>query len=155
MIPDAGPDVSCCVAVTAAAQSRGTTSDAVLSADRHRAVTDARAVAMTAARRGGVILPAIAAHFGKDHTTVMYAQRKVASNPRLNAVCTCVGDQLEDHYALPMSTRTPGAREAIKVTSGSSEVLQLASLDETRNNRPHRRHEDESQQPTISTPADR
>ena len=70
-IPDAGPDVICAIAVTAAAQSLGTTSDAVLSADRHRAVTDARAVAMTAARRGGATLPAIAAHFGKDHTTVM------------------------------------------------------------------------------------
>ena len=42
-----------------------------------RAVTDARAVAMTAARRGGLTLPAIARFFGKDHTTVMHAHRKV------------------------------------------------------------------------------
>ena len=72
-VPDVGPDGICAIAVATAAHSFGTTRDAVLSADRHRAVTDARAVAMTAARRGGMTLPAIAAHFGKDHTSVMYA----------------------------------------------------------------------------------
>src|SRR3954452_3917749 len=65
-IADVGPDGICAIAVATAAQSFGTTRDAVLSADRHRAVTDARAVAMTAARRGGLTLPAIASYFGKD-----------------------------------------------------------------------------------------
>ena len=60
-VADVGPDGVCAIAIASAAQSFGTTRDAVLSADRHRAVTDARAVAMTAARRGGLTLPAIAA----------------------------------------------------------------------------------------------
>ena len=59
-VADVGPDGICAIAIATAAQSFGTTRDAVLSADRHRAVTDARAVAMTAARRGGLTLPAIA-----------------------------------------------------------------------------------------------
>lgn len=100
-VADVGPNRICAIAVATAAQSFGTTRDAVLSADRHRAVTDARAVAMTAARRVGMTLPAIAAHFGKDHTTVMYAQTKIANNPRLNAVCAQIVDQLEQQYAMP------------------------------------------------------
>jgi len=71
-VADVGPDGICAIAIATAAQSFGTTRDAVLSADRHRAVTDARAVAMTAARRGGLTLPAIATYFGKDHTSVIY-----------------------------------------------------------------------------------
>ncbi|MDP3893893.1 MAG: chromosomal replication initiator DnaA, partial [Nocardioides sp.] len=59
-VADVGPDGICAIAIATAAQSFGTTRDAVLSADRHRAVTDDRAVAMTAARRGGLTLPAIA-----------------------------------------------------------------------------------------------
>ena len=102
-VADVGPDGICAIAIATAAQSFGTTRDAVLSADRHRAVTDARAVAMTAARRGGLTLPAIAAYFGKDHTSVMYAQNKVANNPRLNAVCARIVDQLDEHYAEPTS----------------------------------------------------
>ncbi len=58
-VADVGPDGICAIAIATAAQSFGTTRDAVLSADRHRAVTDARAVAMTAARRGGLTLPGV------------------------------------------------------------------------------------------------
>lgn len=71
-VADVGPDGICAIAIATAAQSFGTTRDAVLSADRHRAVTDARAVAMTAARRGGLTLPAIAEHFNKDHGSVIH-----------------------------------------------------------------------------------
>lgn len=49
-VADVGPDGVCAIAIATAAQSFGTTRDAVLGADRHRAVADARAVAMTAAR---------------------------------------------------------------------------------------------------------
>ena len=141
-VADVGPDGICAIAIATAAQSFGTTRDAVLSADRHRAVTDARAVAMTAARRGGLTLPAIATYFGKDHTSVMYAQNKVANNPRLNAVCARIVDQLDDHYAQPTSipAEDPAAPE-----SGRSTTLQLDALDQARNDTA-RRHQDEGDQ---------
>lgn len=141
-VADVGPDGICAIAIATAAQSFGTTRDAVLSADRHRAVTDARAVAMTAARRGGLTLPAIATYFGKDHTSVMYAQNKVANNPRLNAVCARIVDQLDDHYAEPagVPAEDPAASEG-----GRSTTLQLAALDQARNDTA-RRHQDEGGQ---------
>src|SRR5680860_1690554 len=146
-VADVGPDGICAIAIATAAQSFGTTRDAVLSADRHRAVTDARAVAMTAARRGGLTLPAIASYFGKDHTSVMYAQNKVANNPRLNAVCARIVDQLEDHYAEPISVPEGDPAAA---AGGRSTTLQLAALDHARNDTA-RRHEDESQRVTVSS----
>src|SRR5680860_1575020 len=136
-VADVGPDGICAIAIATAAQSFGTTRDAVLSADRHRAVTDARAVAM----------PAIATYFGKDHTSVMYAQNKVANNPRLNAVCARIVDQLDDHYAEPTSVpaEDPAAPE-----SGRSTTLQLAALDQARTDTA-RRHQDEGgQRVTVS-----
>jgi len=140
-VADVGPNGICAIAVATAAQSFGTTRDAVLSADRHRAVTDARAVAMTAARRGGLTLPAIASYFGKDHTSVMYAQNKVANNPRLNAVCTRIVDQLEEHYATP--ARDP-AEDPAAAANGRSMTLQLGALDQTRNEAGRPRHEEDS-----------
>lgn len=142
-VADVGPDGICAIAIASAAQSFGTTRDAVLSADRHRAVTDARAAAMTAARRGGLTLPAIAAYFGKDHTSVMYAQNKVANNPRLNAVCSRIVDQLDEHYAEPTSipAEDPAAPE-----SGRSTTLQLAALDQVRNETARRPQDDEDGQ---------
>ena len=141
-VADVGPDGICAIAIATAAQSFGTTRDAVLSADRHRAVTDARAVAMTAARRGGLTLPAIAAYFGKDHTSVMYAQNKVANNPRLNAVCARIVDQLDEHYADPTSIP---AENRVALDDGRSTTLQLAALDQTRNDTA-RSHQDEDGQ---------
>lgn len=141
-VADVGPDGICAIAIATAAQSFGTTRDAVRSADRHRAVTDARAVAMTAARRGGLTLPAIAAYFGKDHTSVMYAQNKVANNPRLNAVCSRIVDQLDEHYAEP--TRIP-AEDPAAPESGRSTTLQLAALDQA-HHETARRHQDEDGQ---------
>ncbi len=138
-VADVGPDGVCAIAIATAAQAFGTTRDAVLSADRHRAVTDARAVAMTAARRGGLTLPAIAAAFGgRDHTTVMYAQRKVANNPRLNAVCTRIVAQLKEHYAEPITV--PQEEEVAQ--SGRSTTLQLAALDQARTESSRRHDED-------------
>ena len=104
-VRDVGPNAICAMAISTAVLSFGTTRDAVLGADRHRAVSDARAVAMTAARRGGLTLPSIASYFGKNHTSVIYAQSKVANNPRLNAVCVRIVDELDAHYADPISVR--------------------------------------------------
>lgn len=146
-VADVGPDGVCAIAIATAAQSFGTTRDAVLSADRHRAVTDARAVAMTAARRGGLTLPAIASYFGKDHTSVMYAQNKVANNPRLNAVCTRIVDQLEERYAEPISVPEEDPAAA---AGGRSTTLQLAALDQTRNDTARRHHDDDSQRVAVS-----
>ncbi|GAW48015.1 MULTISPECIES: helix-turn-helix domain-containing protein [unclassified Nocardioides] len=147
-VADVGPDGVCALAVATAAQAFGTTRAAVLSADRHRAVTDARAVAMTAARRGGLTLPAIASYFGKDHTSVMYAQNKVANNPRLNAVCTPIVNQLEQHYANP--TGVLREEDLLGRSSGHSTILQLAALDQARNDTLHRRDED-TQRPAVAT----
>lgn len=149
-VPDAGPAAICAIAVTTAAQSFGTTRDAVLGADRHRAVTDARAVAMTAARRGGITLPAVASYFGKHHASVMYAQNKVANTPRLNAVCTRIVDQLEEHYTMPTgSSRPPGAGNT--ASTGRSGTLQLAALDQARDDTArHRRDEEGSRRIAVS-----
>ena len=47
---------------------------------RQRAVASARQVAMALAREvGGLSLPQVGAAFGRDHTTVLYAVRKVAA----------------------------------------------------------------------------
>lgn len=146
-VADVGPDGVCAIAIASAAQSFGTTRDAVLSADRHRAVTDARAVAMTAARRGGLTLPAIAAAFGKDHTSVIYAQNKVANNPRLNAVCTRIVDQLEEHYSEPISVPEEDHAAA---SGGRSTTLQLAALDQARNDTARRHPDDDSPRVSVS-----
>jgi hypothetical protein len=151
-VADVGPDGICAIAIATAAQSFGTTRDAVLSADRHRAVTDARAVAMTAARRGGMTLPAIASYFGKDHTTVMYAQNKVANNPRLHAVRHRIVDQLEEHYAMP--TSVPG-EDTVAAASGRSTTLQLAALDQTRNDTARRHHDEDTQRLAVWAAPDR
>ena len=147
-VADVGPDGVCAIAIATAAQSFGTTRDAVLSADRHRAVTDARAVAMTAARRGGLTLTAISAAFGKDHTSVMYAQNKVANNPRLNAVCTRIVHQLEEHFAEPISVP-----EAVPTAAagGRSNTLQLGALDQARNDTTRRHQNDDRPRVAVST----
>lgn len=121
---DVGPDGICTIAIATAAQSFGTSRSAVLSADRHRTVTDARAVAMTAARRAGLTLPTIAVYFGKDHTSVMYAANKVANNPRLNAVCAWIVDQLDDHFAEPTSISADDSTTA----AGCSSRPQVAAI---------------------------
>lgn len=151
-VTDVGPDGVCAIAIASAAQSFGTTPDAVLSADRHRAVTDARAVAMTAARRGGLTLTAIAAAFGKDHTSVMYAQTKVANNPRLNAVCTRVVDRLDAHFAEPISV--PEAEGEPGAAGRRSTTLQLAALDQVRKDTTRRNQDDDNHRVNVSaTPA--
>ena len=146
-VADVGPDGICAIAIATAAQSFGTTRDAVLSADRHRAVTDARAVAMTAARRGGLTLPAIATYFGKDHTSVMYAQNKVANNPRLNAVCARIVDQLDEHYADPTSL---SAEDLAAPESTRSTTLQLGALDQARDDNARRHLDEDGQRVAVS-----
>ena len=66
-----GPAAVCELAINAAAPMFGTTPEAILSAERSRPVSDARAVAMTVARQAGLSLPSIAEHFNKDHGSVI------------------------------------------------------------------------------------
>ena len=66
--PATGPAAVCELAINAAAPMFGTTPEAILSAERSRPISDARAVAMTATREVGLSLPAIAEHFKR--TTV-------------------------------------------------------------------------------------
>lgn len=70
--PATGPAAVCELAINAAAPMFGTTPEAILSAERSRPVSDARAVAMTAAREVGLSLPTIAEHFNKDHGSVIH-----------------------------------------------------------------------------------
>lgn len=143
-VADVGPEGVCAIAVAEAAKAFGTTREAMLSADRHRSVTDARAVAMTAARRTGMTLPAIGAFFGRDHTSVMYAQNKVANNPRLNAVCVRIIDRIDDHYVDPTSLAAldPAPAGEVDRVPRRSSTLQLAALTSSASSTDDRQHHD-------------
>lgn len=112
-----GPAAVCQLAISAAASMFGTTPEAILSADRRRPVSDARAVAMTAAREVGLSLPAIAEHFDKDHGSVIHAVRRTAERPRLADAAARVTAHLNERYTarlprpeaavVPLSPATP------------------------------------------------
>jgi hypothetical protein len=93
-----GPAAVCELAINAAAPMFGTTPQAILSAERSRPVSDARAVAMTAARETGLSLPAIAEHFNKDHGSVIHAVRRTAERPRLADAAARVSEHVNSHY---------------------------------------------------------
>lgn len=94
--PATGPAALCELAINAAAPMFGTTPEAILSAERSRPVSDARAVAMTAAREVGLSLPAIAEHFNKDHGSV--AVRRTADRPRLADAAARVTEHVNARY---------------------------------------------------------
>jgi hypothetical protein len=120
---EAGPAGICRIAVDAAARAFGTTPEAVLGDDRHRAVSDARAVAMAAARTSGITLTAIAEHFNKDHTSVIYAGKKAAANPRLADAAARIVETIAQQYTETIPARVPPASAPQR-----SNVLQLAAL---------------------------
>jgi len=89
----------CEVAIEAAAKTFGTTPEAVLSAARAQEVSDARAVAMTAARTNGLSLHQIAEHFGgRDHTSVIHAVRRTGDRPRLAAAASAIAEDITSRY---------------------------------------------------------
>ena len=102
-----GPAAVCELAINAAAPMFGTTPEAILSAERSRPVSDARAVAMTAARETGLSLPAIAEHFNKDHGSVIHAVRRTAERPRLADAAARVSEHVNIRY----TARLPRAEE--------------------------------------------
>ena len=97
----------CELAINAAAPMFGTTPEAIPSAERSRPVSDARAVAMTAARVTGLSLPAIAEHFNKDHASVMHAVRRTTERPRLADAAARVSEHVNIRY----TARLPRAEE--------------------------------------------
>ncbi|QCC78553.1 helix-turn-helix domain-containing protein [Nocardioides daphniae] len=102
-----GPAAVCELAINAAAPMFGTTPEAIRSAERRRPVSDARAVAMTAARVVGLSLPVIAEHFDKDHGSVIHAVRHTAERPRLADAAARVTAHVNDRYTaqLPPAPR--------------------------------------------------
>ena len=104
-----GPAAVCELVINAAAPMFGTTPEAILSAERSRPVSDARAVAMTAARETGLSLPAIAEHFNKDHGSVIHAVRRTADRPRLADAAARVSEHVNSHY----TARLPRAEENV------------------------------------------
>ena len=104
-----GPAAVCELAINAAAPMFGTTPEAILSAERSRPVSDARAVAMTAARETGLSLPAIAEHFNKDHASVIHAVRRTAERPRLADAAARVSEHINSRY----TARLPRAEENV------------------------------------------
>jgi hypothetical protein len=104
-----GPAAVCELAINAAAPMFGTTPEAILSAERRRPVSDARAVAMTAARETGLSLPAIAEHFNKDHGSVIHAVRRTAERPRLADAAARVSEHVNSRY----TARLPRTEESV------------------------------------------
>ena len=106
-----GPAAVCELAINASAPMFGTTPEAILSTERSRPVSDARAVAMTAAREAGLSLPAIAEHFNKDHGSVIHAVRRTAERPRLADAAARVSEHINSRYTTrlprPMTTVAP------------------------------------------------
>lgn len=93
-----GPAAVCELAINAAALMFGTTPEAIRSSERSRPVSDARAVAMTAAREVGLSLPVIAEHFDKDHASAIHAVRRTAERPRLADAAARVTAHINDRY---------------------------------------------------------
>lgn len=58
----------------------------ILSADRHRDVLDARAVAMAAMRYAGLSSPYIGKVMDRDHSTVLHAAGRVGETARLRRI---------------------------------------------------------------------
>ena len=104
-----GPAAVCELAINTAAPMFGTTPEAILSAERSRPVSDARAVAMTAARETGLSLPAIAEHFNKDHGSVIHAVQRTAERPRLADAAARVSEHINSRY----TARLPRAEENV------------------------------------------
>lgn len=88
------PDRVCNAALHAAARTFGTTTEAILSTDRHRHVGDARAVAIAVARQAGFSSLVVGARFRRDHTTVLYAENRVATTPALAAAAARIAGHL-------------------------------------------------------------
>lgn len=108
-------------AIRAAAAAFNVPAEAVLSRDRTRSVSDARAVAMTAARLRGDTLTAIAEVFDRDHTAVLSATRRIMATAPLHDLAASIAADMpeetsspagvDDLEETPPTPRTQGQRE--------------------------------------------
>lgn len=101
VMPDeaaSGPAAVCELAINAAAPLFGVTPEEIRSPQRSRPISDARAVAMTAARETGLSLPSIAEEFGKDHGSVIHAVRRTQQRRRLADAAARVTQHVNDRY---------------------------------------------------------
>ena len=94
-----GPAAVCHRVTTMAAKMFVVEPEAIMSTQRSRPVSDARAVAMASARALGLSYPAIAREFGKDHAAVIHAVRRSAARPRLADAATRITEHVEERYA--------------------------------------------------------
>lgn len=72
------------VVLTTAAEAYGVEVEDFIGLDRHRPLATQRQVAMAAVKEACELsFPQTAREFGRDHTTVIHAVRKVTANPEL------------------------------------------------------------------------
>jgi Bacterial dnaA protein helix-turn-helix len=103
------------VLAVAAGRERGVPADWILARDRSTRVALARQLAMAAARRLGYSLPAIGEAFGRDHTTVLHADRAIATlasrDPEiataLEHIATSAADELQAPAREPDAPNVP------------------------------------------------
>ena len=109
-----GPAAVWELAINASAPLFGVTPEDMRSPQRSRPISDARAVAMTAARENGLSLPSIAEEFGKDHGSVIHAVRRTQQRPRLADAAARVTQHVNDRYTgrLPRPDATAPAGAA-------------------------------------------
>lgn len=120
-VPANGPAGVCDLAIAASAPIFGTTSEVVLSAQRSRPVSDARAVAMSAARASGISIPSIAEHFDKDHTSVIHAVRRTADRPRLTDAAARVADRIAIRFETERTKASTGPATPVWLAAGTTE----------------------------------
>lgn len=72
----------------------GTTVEEMRSSARSRHVTEARMIAVYAARLSGMSYVAMGRYLNKDHTTAMYAYTAVGERPRLREIALEIARQL-------------------------------------------------------------
>lgn len=96
--PGSGPEWICAEAARQAAHMFGVAPEALRTKDRHRPVSDARAIAQCVARENELTLTAIAAYFGQDHTSVMHSIKKVAASPRLQVASRRISTQISSAF---------------------------------------------------------
>ena len=91
----------------------------------------------------------------------MYSLTKVANNPRLEAVCNRIVDQLDDHYAEPTSIpaedpatapAAPTAAATAATQQERSSTLRLAAIEQARTDTARRRHDEDTQRVTVAAP---
>ncbi|MDE0778019.1 MAG: hypothetical protein OSB43_17210 [Nocardioides sp.] len=114
-----GPAAVCELAINASAPLFGVAPDDIRSPQRSRPISDARAVAMTAARENGLSLPAIAEEFGKDHGSVIHAVRRAQQRPRLADAAARVTRHVNDRYRERLP-RAQGAAAAVPESAPES-----------------------------------